>query len=714
MSGERFRLHEIKRFYGLDLKTNPIDVADGRSLDCQNVRHNKNGTVSKRSGNEIMFDFDEASSIEVDEVGSCKLSGTKYWFRFADGKFRYATSRTGALTTIAPSPAISTTGQIWCAVLDDKLFFVDGTNALRYFDGTSINTSSIYARPTVAATSASGAGAFTYIYTVDNGLGESPAVGTLLSSIISAATIRIQGNTGPQTLVAGDVVRIYSRADTIAAASKLVATHTWSAGDVAAGHADIVTVAISDSQTQLYSELGVALNKTAPTGLIGIEVHYGRLVGWKDDSVYNSKVSNPHSWPDDSAQREAFVYGFGLGDGEGVQVCKSFRESLFVLKKTKIAVFGGIGPDDTGNNAYSFRRLETNGHGCSAPKSAVVVGEEKRLFLVYRALSGFYATNGLDPVRIGEDIEPALSAVTEATQALGVAFHHRRDGTYIYFEGGSSSKTGWFLDVREDKAQMIGWFKWNGINPKCVAWDDDRYLFGTAQGFAACERASGTSSDFSDVEIQRVTDANVDTAADTIAVTSCPVTGTPVLVRTTGTLPTGLVAGTTYYAIKISAVSMKLASSRANALSGTAINITAAGSGTFSIVNTKAIDGYYTTNWIKFGTASRVKKLQKLWLAFSAVAENVAIIVSSAYDWSGTFQDPQSLTTGASQQWGTGSWGSFVWGDGFVASAKNIAIARRKARAIRYKVANSTIDQDFAIQGLEQGYEILRNRGGFA
>ena len=53
----------------------------------------------------------------------------------------------------------------------------------------------------------------------------------------------------------------------------------------------------------------------------------------------------------------------------------------------------------------------------------------------------------------------------------------------------------------------------------------------------------------------------------------------PVRVSTSGVLPTGLLAATDYYVIRVDANSFKLATSRANALAGTAVNITAAAGG---------------------------------------------------------------------------------------------------------------------------------------
>ena len=60
-------------------------------------------------------------------------------------------------------------------------------------------------------------------------------------------------------------------------------------------------------------------------------------------------------------------------------------------------------------------------------------------------------------------------------------------------------------------------------------------------------------------------------------------TGTRVQVSTTTTLPGGLSAATNYYVIRVSISTLKLATSLANALAGTAIDITSAGTGTHTI-----------------------------------------------------------------------------------------------------------------------------------
>lgn len=81
-------------------------------------------------------------------------------------------------------------------------------------------------------------------------------------------------------------------------------------------------------------------------------------------------------------------------------------------------------------------------------------------------------------------------------------------------------------------------------------------------------------------------DGDVDTDEDTITETAHGfTTGMKITeLTTTGTLPAGLALSTVYYAIVVDADTIKLATSQANALAGTAVNITAAaGGGTHTV-----------------------------------------------------------------------------------------------------------------------------------
>jgi hypothetical protein len=147
---------------------------------------------------------------------------------------------------------------------------------------------------------------------------------------------------------------------------------------------------------------------------------------------------------------------------------------------------------------------------------------------------------------------------------------------------------------------------------------------------------------------------------------------------------------------------------------GAAINISSSGTGTHSLVKKEAISAFYVTNWIKFGSSSFVKKLLKPSLIFNALASSVSITVKTAYDWVSSYGDERPVTIESSHAWGDGSWGSFVWSGGVVASPKNVSIARRKCRSISYRFENNELNQDFNLQGLEQEFDTIRNRGNYA
>lgn len=81
---------------------------------------------------------------------------------------------------------------------------------------------------------------------------------------------------------------------------------------------------------------------------------------------------------------------------------------------------------------------------------------------------------------------------------------------------------------------------------------------------------------------------DVNTGTEQVTVTANPelVTGRKVQLTTTGTLPTGLSLATDYYLIVVDTTHVQFASSLANAVAGTAINLTGAGSGTNTATHT--------------------------------------------------------------------------------------------------------------------------------
>lgn len=107
-------------------------------------------------------------------------------------------------------------------------------------------------------------------------------------------------------------------------------------------------------------------------------------------------------------------------------------------------------------------------------------------------------------------------------------------------------------------------------------------------------------------------------------------TGLKVQVSTTTTLPAGLAAVTDYFVIALDADTFKLASSLVNALAGTAVDITDAGTGTHTVTPAALAGGTYQLkvsidglNYVPLAAATNI----------TADAEVFADEVDPLYNW---------------------------------------------------------------------------------
>jgi hypothetical protein len=124
-------------------------------------------------------------------------------------------------------------------------------------------------------------------------------------------------------------------------------------------------------------------------------------------------------------------------------------------------------------------------------------------------------------------------------------------------------------------------------------------------------------------------DTKISLTNDTMTITTHGfVTGTKAALTTDGSLPTGL-AATDYFIIRVDANTIQLASSLANALAGTEVDMTTEGSGTHTLTPTAlsssaqvqgSLDG---TNYFNIGSAITV----------SADGNTVALISGNAYQY---------------------------------------------------------------------------------
>lgn len=97
-------------------------------------------------------------------------------------------------------------------------------------------------------------------------------------------------------------------------------------------------------------------------------------------------------------------------------------------------------------------------------------------------------------------------------------------------------------------------------------------------------------------------------------------TGMKCQLTTTGTLPAGLSPATDYYAIVTGTTTLKFATSQANALAGTAVDITDAGSGTHTIAVTTTIAG--SVKFQKCNDPDTVPSASRVWFDVASSSQN--------------------------------------------------------------------------------------------
>lgn len=126
--------------------------------------------------------------------------------------------------------------------------------------------------------------------------------------------------------------------------------------------------------------------------------------------------------------------------------------------------------------------------------------------------------------------------------------------------------------------------------------------------------------------LQTFTSGNVNTGTDQVTITGHGfLTGLKVRLTTGGALPTGLAINTDYYIIRISANVIQFATSQANALAGTAIDLTAAGSGT-STVTPQAIEGT-----VRLEKSDEAFPATPIW--FPIAASTQLVLATSVLNW---------------------------------------------------------------------------------
>jgi len=130
--------------------------------------------------------------------------------------------------------------------------------------------------------------------------------------------------------------------------------------------------------------------------------------------------------------------------------------------------------------------------------------------------------------------------------------------------------------------------------------------------------------------------ASWNTGTGVVTVANTYTTGEKIRVSTSGVLPTGITAGTDYFAIFISPTTIKLATNRTNAYAGTALSFSTQGSGTHTLARLSAQATVYqqqTNPQITVGTSDGVTPYQSFKIGTVNVLRATVVVTINSVIW---------------------------------------------------------------------------------
>jgi len=167
----------------------------------------------------------------------------------------------------------------------------------------------------------------------------------------------------------------------------------------------------------------------------------------------------------------------------------------------------------------------------------------------------------------------ALPTAGEFTASTSLAYPVSRLNVTEYF----------VIKISDDAFQLASTY-YNAMAGTPITFADD--ISGTSVHITALGGGAGwyLHDDFSRMPGYNFATTDVDTTAETITLAGDYFShGHKVTFSSTTTVPGGLVAGTSYWLIRVSSGVYKVASTEANAYAGTAINLTSQGTGTHTV-----------------------------------------------------------------------------------------------------------------------------------
>ncbi len=206
---------------------------------------------------------------------------------------------------------------------------------------------------------------------------------------------------------------------------------------------------------------------TAPAGrYVGVQPTEGRLIIASPTThrVQFSAAGDATTWPANN------YVTLTPGDGEQIQGVVTWRDLVFVFKRTKFFVFYGNSVDASGNSIFNYRTVDA-GVGLTAGPSCVATPGG----VYFAAEPGIFLTTGGPPQKVSGVLDPWFSDTISGSLLFG-------EGTPPSAFGSAGTRLAWVDDrlvVTSDVSgvgtavywpQADAWARWS-FSGRIAGWD---------------------------------------------------------------------------------------------------------------------------------------------------------------------------------------------------------------------------------------------------
>ncbi len=459
---------------GLNILVSPTQIRPdevAEMTDCQLI---EDGKIKNPRDGQAYYGASNGSRI-TGIFSFNKSDGTKQLLEISGtGLYKYTNATTW---TLISGKTYTTTLNTAGVMTHDRLYLVNGTDGLSYYDGSTITPfTAIGTANTPTVTPTGGAGAYTYSYKIT-------AVTAVGESAASAAGT---GTSGNQVLDSTHYMTVSWSATTSAVGYNIYGRKDGQWYFLAYNDGNANTTYVDKNQdtpiTYLSANYHTGDQTAGPLGTM-IEVYHDSIFIAGDPSnpstlYFSGGFDAINNFTADAGGGTITV---GQNDGQKITGIKVFKNALVVFKEDSIYQFS------FGSTGAPSLQLINGAVGCISPRSIVTV-ENDIFFMSRRGVftignePGFafdvLRTNELSS-RVRSDIKGIDGAYIQNVAAVYTSDSNKNLVIFSYTPSGSTTNSKALIYDRE----RLGWYRWTNIQANSwVKWIDSssvtHYLYG--------------------------------------------------------------------------------------------------------------------------------------------------------------------------------------------------------------------------------------------